>query len=941
MIRIRILECIAYLSCRRYKSVLLVACLLTVLAWLPPLLVGMHKAFDISKMLPQEIPAAQAFTRAITDFDSADEAVVVFRLNGTDEDLRIAGKVADLAADELLKCDEVKNAFCRKFRPEEKDFFVKEELPRRGLLLLSESSLETIREDLEPDRIRRSVARTARRLGSSAVKGDKLQEMIALDALGIGGVIQRSVNKVSEKLQSGDADGYLVNDAKTMLLLVVHPKYPAQSISFSERVMELVREKTEAAADKLMPPAARKAMLIEYGGGYEIACRYESRVNTALLYTLLTSMLGVICLFGYCFRRPGVLLYIGVPLVMIVSWTIGLGWIIFGQLNIVSCAFAAVLVGLGVDYAVHIYNRYIEERTQGVGVEESFRVSLTSTGWAVFIGMATTALAFLALNATRFTQLSQFGALAGIGIALSVPGMLFVLPALITLRNAYAPEHARTLCPTHFHLPWLAGVIDRHKKTVLLAGLLFAAACGAKLLLQPQDLAFDEKISSLRPEDRAFELGGEIARAFSSRNPNKLMLLAGGKTETEALEKAAELVDGCRDLQERGMLLGYSSVMKFLPPPSAQRKNLEILRQIDFLAAGKTFREALDEYGLDPSGFKFSLDLLERHAQLVKTGEIILPSSYDDTVLGKWAKREVTRRRRILDLRNPLPANLPATLKLAKPAVTLGDKEIYPAEKELNREELAALWNTDLPYDDRVKRATVYDHGWTVKINIYPPMLEESKTADLKITPLWLAAVRQRLGLEEDDGKSGEAGKAYLTGTALLAHELAGVVKDDFFRVSCWIFGVAALVLAAFFYRHPLRVLYCLLPIVLGLIYLFGIMAFAQINFNFINVLAVPIIIGLGVDNGIHLVNRFYQSGRQLFPVIADTGRAIMITTLTSMVGFGSLAVGGYQGITSMGVLSIIALASSLVASLVVFPAILGIFSPPEEIPADPQADQD
>ncbi|MCX7935544.1 MAG: MMPL family transporter, partial [Planctomycetota bacterium] len=76
---------------------------------------------------------------------------------------------------------------------------------------------------------------------------------------------------------------------------------------------------------------------------------------------------------------------------------------------------------------------------------------------------------------------------------------------------------------------------------------------------------------------------------------------------------------------------------------------------------------------------------------------------------------------------------------------------------------------------------------------------------------------------------------------------------------------------------------------------------------------------------------RFFESGRCLGPTVADTGRAIMLCTLTSVCGFGSLAVGGFPGITSMGMLCNLALAANLVASLVVFPALLAIFFPSSE----------
>lgn len=143
-------------------------------------------------------------------------------------------------------------------------------------------------------------------------------------------------------------------------------------------------------------------------------------------------------------------------------------------------------------------------------------------------------------------------------------------------------------------------------------------------------------------------------------------------------------------------------------------------------------------------------------------------------------------------------------------------------------------------------------------------------------------------------------------------------------------------------HRRIAHTLYCFLPVVLGLVYLFGAAAGwnliagvlglrVRLDLNFVNVLTIPIIIGVGIDNGIHLVNRYFEDGRRVRPVIVDTGRALTITALTSMFGFGSLYLAKFQGLGSMaslGLLSVLALGMVLLASVLVFPAILSVCSP-------------
>ena len=478
--RKRLLRTIATVACRRHRQVLATAVIITVASWMPPVVSyfrgGLHAPFDLAGMLPQNVRASRDFTRALVDFDSVDEAVVVFHLGGEGEreptpaevaaDPSLAGEVAraarraarerhvdtagreaDAIVDALGGDERIQGAFCRRFRPEDRDYLLYGALPSFGLLLVAEDEIPRVKELLEPDAIRRSVAGAKRRLAGSVSSAMDLDEIVLLDAIGLGAVFQRSLDRYGVGAREKTSSGYFVDRDRTMLLTVIQPDRPAQSIDFATEITGVIREAAERAYGENIPEAARPSIRLEFGGGYEAAVRYTHNVNANLFGTLLTSLIGVLALFGFVFKRFGVLLYIGIPLLMVTSWTIGIGWIVYGQLNIISAAFAAVLVALGIDYAIHIYNRYINERAAGAGLEDAFVLSLENTGWGVIIGMVTTAVAFLSLMTTRFTQLAEFGMLAGTGIALSAPVMLFVLPALLCWRYREGGERAATLRP--------------------------------------------------------------------------------------------------------------------------------------------------------------------------------------------------------------------------------------------------------------------------------------------------------------------------------------------------------------------------------------------------------------------------------------------------------------------------------------------------------------
>ncbi|MHC4872614.1 MAG: efflux RND transporter permease subunit, partial [Planctomycetota bacterium] len=771
----------------------------------------------------------------------------------------------------------------------------------------------------------------------------------------------------------------------SIILLAAQPYGPAQRLEYSNRIMHLVRDETNTVVETL-PPALRKGVKVEYAGGYEVAMKYSKHVSSSLISTLITSLIGVLLLFGYCYRRYGVLLYVGIPLIMIVCWTVGAGWLLFGKLNMISCAFAAVLIGLGVDYAIHIYNRYVEERCSGNDVETSFINSLNYTGRGVFIGMLTTSMSFFALKVTRFSGLSQFGVLAGTGLALALPAMVFVLPALVVWRSKRGKgEHSRAMKSSSFFLPQISTITENHYKKIAFVGIALTVIAICYSLLGENKVIFDERLASLRPNnDRVFVLGREIAEKFAKKSPARLMLLVTGDSESDALNNADGLVPKLKKLKEEGLLREFELLTQIIPSPNQQMERKKILSAIDFDASIATLKSRLDREGLVEDEFKDSIDFLIKHRELAQNGEVILPTSFKGSPAWRLVKRLVgkhkthvkvkyahdflkknkgrsfvlaltpTSRDGIRYFAEKAPVTQPSLAYLEKLGITelalleknpqtreytdIGSKSISELKSLINDDSNFCFKNNvklpdgqfmlapetpvtpeliDFLLQSDCRKFAYYDKGWTVLAYVYPP---EKQLKDVEFSDEWVNTVRTRLGINPEDKDA----KLFLTGSMLVAHDLASIVKEDFIKITIWVAAIAALVLVIC-YRNITRVILSLTPIIIALAYLIGIMSLFTIYFNFINVLVIPIIIGLGVDNGIHLVHRYYESKSSIKLVVMETGRAIVITNLTSMIGFGSLWAGSYKGLKSMGMLSVLGLTMSIVASLIILPSIMKI----------------
>ena len=136
-------------------------------------------------------------------------------------------------------------------------------------------------------------------------------------------------------------------------------------------------------------------------------------------------------------RMPVMAVLIGVPLLMSLSWSFGLAYVAFKTLNLMTSTLGLVLFGLGIDYGIHFYARYAEERAEGRGVAEAAEITFLSTGQAITIGALTTAVSLYVLMIADFKGFSEFGFIAGSGILFALVAMLVVMPALLSLAERF------------------------------------------------------------------------------------------------------------------------------------------------------------------------------------------------------------------------------------------------------------------------------------------------------------------------------------------------------------------------------------------------------------------------------------------------------------------------------------------------------------------------
>jgi len=140
--------------------------------------------------------------------------------------------------------------------------------------------------------------------------------------------------------------------------------------------------------------------------------------------------------------------------------------------------------------------------------------------------------------------------------------------------------------------------------------------------------------------------------------------------------------------------------------------------------------------------------------------------------------------------------------------------------------------------------------------------------------------------------------------------------------------GILLLLFVALDFRRPLPALLAVLPAFLTAGSLHGLMRLVGIAYNPLDVLALPIVLGIAVDDGVHLVHRFLDERGDLHATLAGTGRSVVLTSLTTLAAFGALILTSHRGLASFAACLSLGVASALVLSVWVLPQLLRLCAP-------------
>lgn len=604
--------------------------------------------------------------------------------------------------------------------------------------------------------------------------------------------LSNQLEMLSDQFEDETSYEYLMNDDLTHYMMIIQPyldnnDFEATRNDFYDGMLRVMEEvQADYQVDGIEIGLTGGAFIQDL----EADAIAFNGLGSTLILTLLTILLVVILFFGQL-KLPILTLY---PLVLGALMASAAAYLIYGSINMFSVSFALLLLGLGIDFAVHFLTKYQALRMSDRTKEIAIKKALSSSGKSIIIGALTTAFAFFTFGFAKFKAFEQMGVISALGILILCATMLILVPSLLRIMDRLVYKKPRF----ELSYKWLSfmgqGAIKWSALLVVLIILL-----GALLFQQVKDTTINGDVSAIYPEDIPSRVNALVIEEAFDSNTNTISVYLPNE---EALYEAIEI------LEARGDVETTRSIIEFMPEHQDEKLAL-VLEMAPYLGA-------------------LNIDLL--------------------------------------------------------------------ADQKLE-----AMTYSDLPED--IRHNYVGRNG-VLRLDIVPSVdLYQEEACDQLIQAVY------------------DVTGTYPVGMPIVMNEVTKLVKSDmtFISIICL---VVVLCFAVIAFRSISKGIMTITPILLTIYFLLGIAPIVGIELNLFSVAALPLIIGIGIDSSIHLLHGFVEEGiERVSDVMEVTGRAITLTTITTMIGFGSLATVNHPGMTSFGLIVVLGMGLNVVFTLLMIPA--------------------
>lgn len=893
--RHRLLGWWAAMVCDHPWWIVAIACLLSVGAVILSVR-GIEFQSDRTALLNPESQWSQRFERYLSRFAGDGDVIAVVSVPDIPQGTQKAKAYADALAHRLQKLPEhIEQVYWR---------IDTQALSQMAMRLVSSRKFEqrldqiaqarTLLKAESPSDLLSSIV-SRLRSGQSAKRPSRaLEQLTRLTQLvdAVGDVLSsRAAEGGTRAFASLRSEGrqrwiYLGTDDGELLILRIDPKTDTHNLNRLIQTLRLVRRE--------MSQLEQRFPRIEAGlTGFPVLAADE-KVTTSRDMTRATiiAIVGIAVLLiaaFHSFRMP--LLAVG-ALLMGFAWTFGFVALTIGHLQVLSAAFTSILLGLGIDFGVHLISQFERVRHEHGGGRHGFRRAMIrtfeSTGPGIITGAVTTAAAFWMTMVTDFHGMAEMGLIAGAGIIFCLLAMLTVLPAMMRLVKPRAhqvrPMHRRVV---NFH------AIDRvlpfaHRPWWTVGGAAVVVAAAAATIPQ---LHYDFNLLNLQAEGAEAVIWQHKLVEHSDR------AIWAAVSVVDDLQTARRLASHFRALPTVSSVGGIGMLF---PPDLTQRKQAltELRRRMSDAFEPPTSGAA--------SAADASLNRLRAQLRALSLGLSL--------ATGRANVRDHPAIHQAI-------SNLRQEVREVRELLASAVFQQHKVRRIARLQQAFSQWRARV--SDRIERLITWSDP---KPAALPPVLRrgaisrDGRSYALKIYPsrnIWNPKhLRQFvIQLRRVDPK--------ITGTPVQMYESGLLITRSYQLAGLLALAVVLILVYIDFQALPTALL-SLLPVSIGFVTMFGIMWLAGVPLNPANVIALPLLFGIGVDSGVHMLHRDRRDPDDHPPGLGGgTGKGVFLTGATTIIGFGSLMIARHQGIQTLGFVLTAGMGMTLLACLIVMPAAL------------------
>ncbi|NUU99929.1 hypothetical protein XO12_07450 [Marinitoga sp. 1154] len=578
------------------------------------------------------------------------------------------------------------------------------------------------------------------------------------------------------------------------------------------------------------------------------------------------SLILIITIFLLGFRSIRYMLLSVIPLILGIIWGMGFTKITIGSLNIMTIMMGAILAGLGIDYSIHIISLFIELRNEGLSIVESIKGIFEKNVRGIIAGAVTTAIGMGIFSISSFPGFKEFGIVLSSGIIFTLLAAIFILTILL---KTFGNKYKN---------PGTIFVIDYDIKKYRNINIFLMITLIILSFIKINNVEFDKNMMNIEAKGlESIELNEKILKNFEFSPDNTIFI-------SNNLIEAQELYNKLKDLK---IFSQVDSISPFLPDTELQVKRLR--------NAYETKNAPIQKFELNTTELKKVLSSL--NFNMAKAAISLNLMGYKD--LAKQL-RDIIKSGVLIKISNK---NINDLVNIENTIISV----ITELRKNLNSDKLITL--NDIP--DEIKSnylgndgkilTTAYSNGdiWNVEYQKeYFKQLEKLELKNISGTALIFLRVIQI---------SAREGKKILLLTII------------------FIYIVLLFDMKSFKYATM-----ALLPMILSIILILGVMGWFNIKLNVVNIVALPLIIGIGVDDGIHLIHR-YRREKNLRLALKSTGKAITMTTLTTGAAFGTFMLAKYRGFIGFGLLLLLGVIFSYLITVFVVTSIISYIDKNDE----------